>query len=113
MKTQTAAQPNYASSNEDRCPICSGHNVPPTPLHPPGGNGPIPFLALRGRYLEQIGLGVGAEVRIEVSNEGVMLRPVGAMHVLPDGVPPLLEREVHYTEVEPHSHHPHKPWSDL
>jgi hypothetical protein len=93
-------------------PCVTGGNHAPPPKADNPNQGPVPFLTLRGHWLTQVGLGVGANVRIEAFATGVTLRNIDPPGPLPRNIPTPLEREVHYTEVQPHTHHPHKPWSE-
>jgi hypothetical protein len=39
---------------------------------------PMPFLRLRGRWLDQAGFGIGANVRVQVSSGRLVLEVIGA-----------------------------------
>jgi hypothetical protein len=94
-------------------PTASQHDSPPPPHRPDFDvAGPVPFLSLRGRWLAQMGFGVGAQVRVEACGTKLTLEAIGNATDIKACVPTTLEREVHYTEVEPYTHHPHSPWSD-
>jgi hypothetical protein len=107
--------PYEAPSHETACPICARLNeedaIPLTAGY--SANGSLPFLMLRGWWLEQMGFGVGSTVRVEANGSRIVMEAVANAGEPQPGVPTLLEREVHYTEVEPHTHHRHHPWSDV
>jgi hypothetical protein len=110
------SQPAYDDpSNESTCPVCSrlAHDPFPLPEVPPEDAPPTPLVNLRGHWLEQMGFGVGATVRIEAVGSRIILDVVANPSEIQHGVPTLLEREVHYTEVEADIPHRVHPWSDL
>ena len=73
----------------------------PWPANP---EGPVPFLMLRGRWLAQMGFAVGANVKVEALEGKIIISIVGEPTPRVAKVPTTMEREIHYTEVEPHTH---------
>lgn len=75
------------------------------PRFPEDPEGPVPFLMLRGRWLRQMGFYVGAQVLVEAMANGVItIRVMGVPGVMVPKVPMAFGREIHYTEVEAHTH---------
>jgi hypothetical protein len=109
--------PHEDPSNDTSCPVCQALDTNPPPLAAGHATaGAVPFVMLRGHWLEQMGFGVGATVRIAVAGTRLTLDVVPDPNVPattpPAGVPTQVEREVHFTEVEAHTHHDPTAWSD-
>lgn len=78
------------------------HDRPaPWPANP---DGPVPFVMLRGRWLAQMGFCVGTEVKVEVVEGRIVIAPLGAATPPVEAIPTTLTREIHYTDVEAHTH---------
>ncbi len=110
------SQPAYdGPSNDSTCPVCSRLACDPFPLpeSPPDTVRPKPLVILSGHWLEQMGFGVGATLRMEALGTRIILDVVANPSEVQHGAPTLLEREVHYTDV--HADVPARPhpWSDL
>jgi hypothetical protein len=102
-------------SNEAPCPFGGGHdsnNTPPLSAGYASGSA-TPFLMVTGRWLEQMGFGVGATVRLEAIGPRLVIEAVARSTEPQPRVPTRLHREVHYAEVEAHSHPRRHPWSDV
>lgn len=109
--------PHEDPSHPSSCPVCETLDTHP-PLSAVGDAiaGSVPFVMLRGHWLTQMGFGVGATVRVAVTGTrltmDVVPDPTLPARRPPAGVPTEVEREVHFTEVEAHTHHDPTAWSD-
>lgn len=102
-------------ANDAPCPFGSGHgsNTPP-PLAAGYSTGSAkPFLMVTGRWLEQMGFGVGATVRLEAIGPRLVIEAVAHPGAPQPRVPTRLHREVRYAEVEAHAAPRRHPWSDV
>lgn len=66
--------------------------------------GRVPFLMLRGRWLRQMGMGIGSKLKVQASQGRIIIDLIGPAPAPVPNVPTVLEREVHYTDVLPHTH---------
>ncbi len=108
--------PLYTCPSNDAPRSCGGGRGADNPPPLAGGysaGSATPFLMVSGRWLEQMGFGVGATVRIEAIGTRLVIEAVAnAVEPLPR-VPTRLHCEVRYAEVEAHSHPRRHPWSVL
>jgi toxic protein SymE len=114
MQKHWADTPHTDPSNDLHCPICQELEALAGPALAAGHteDDTTPFMTLRGRWLEQMGFGAGSTVRVDASGTRITIDVVARPGDPQPEVPATLEREVHYTEVEPHVLNGHHVWSE-
>lgn len=72
-----------------------------------------PFLMVTGRWLEEMGPGVGTTLRLEAIGPRLVIEALARPGAPQPRVPTRPRREVHYAEVEAHPAPRRHPWSDV